>query len=139
MNFPKTTKKKKAAVDFHNVVSTCNYGHSHRSKLESSVCQMIYLRERAGEIRLLQVEATVYLTLARYKYIPDFRCVDVKTNEVFFIEAKGYPDKRWPTTKKLWKFYGPGRLEIWSGSHIRPTLDEEIIPIMSICSAEVSE
>lgn len=124
-NKPKPRAK---GVEYNNQASTCSYGHSHRSKLEGSVCGLIWLREKAGEIKLLQVEATVYLTLARYKYIPDFKCLDLKTNEVFFIEAKGFPDKRWPTTKKLWAFYGEAPLHIYTGSHVRPVLDQVITP-----------
>lgn len=121
-------KHKKNSVNYNNQSSLCERGHSHRSKLESAVCQMIQLREKAGELELLQVESAVYLTEARYKYIPDFKCRDIATGKEIYIEAKGYPEKRWPTTKKLWKFYGPGYLEIWGGSHLRLVLDEVIKP-----------
>lgn len=107
---------------------TCALGFSHRSQLEISVCQMLQLRERAGEIKIMQHEDHVYLTLARIGYIPDFRCQYLGTGETFWVEAKGFPNDRWPMKKKLWKFYGPGPLEIWRGSAARPFLDETIIP-----------
>lgn len=106
----------------------CEYGFSHRSKLESAVCQLIRLREKAGELEHLQHECHVYLTEARIGYIPDFKCRDTKTGEEFYVEAKGYANDRWPIKKKLWKFYGPGRLEIFTGTHLNPVLSEEIIP-----------
>lgn len=111
-----------------NEPSVCVLGHSHRSKLESAVCQIIQLREKAGELKLLQVEDHIYLTLARIGYIPDFKCQYVATGEIFWVEAKGFPNDRWPMKKKLWKFYGPGILEIWMGSHTKPYLAETVIP-----------
>lgn len=112
-----------------NERSTCALGHSHRSKLESSVCQIIQLREKAGELTLLQVEDHVYLTAARIGYVPDFKCLDKSTGEFLWIEAKGFANDRWPMKKKLWKHYGPGPLEIWMGHHGNPKLVETIIPV----------
>ena len=111
-----------------NVGSLCALNHSHASKLESSVCQMIQLREKAGELKLIQVQAKVYLTRARIGYIPDFLCTDLRTGGDLFVEAKGWPNDTWPIKKKLWKYYGPAPLEIWTGSHLRPVLDEVIVP-----------
>lgn len=111
-----------------NQFSVCAKGHSHRSKLESSVCQILQLRERAGEIKILQVEDHVYLTLAKISYVVDWRCEYVKSKEIFWVEAKGYGNDRWPMKKKLWKHYGPGALEIWMGSHEKPYLAETIVP-----------
>jgi len=115
-------------MKYKNQPSVCLYQHSHRSKLERAVCDLIWFREKAGEIKLLQVEAHVYLTKAKINYIPDFKCLDLKNNEEFYIEAKGYPDAKWPIKKKLWRHYGPARLEIWMGTHTRPSLEETIIP-----------
>jgi hypothetical protein len=106
-----------------------NYdGHSFQSKLEAAVYQILKLRERAGEIKVLQTQDHVYLSDARIGYIPDFKCLDLKTNEEFWVEAKGYEAPVWPIKKKLYKSYGPGKLEIWKGSYIKPFLDETIIP-----------
>jgi hypothetical protein len=123
-------KKKGSEQKYGNTeVHQCAYGFSHRSKLEFAVCQIIKLREMAGEIEHLQHEDHTYLTKARIGYIPDFKCRDTKTNEIFWIEAKGYANELWPTKKKLWKHYGHGRLEVWRGTHQRPFLDETIIPV----------
>jgi hypothetical protein len=107
---------------------TCALGHSHRSKLEGSVCQILQLRQKAGELKIVQVEDHVYLTRARIHYVPDFKCKDLASGEFFWVEAKGFANDRWPMKKKLWKFYGPGALEIWKGTHQRPMLDETIVP-----------
>lgn len=111
-----------------NARMTCALGHSHRSKLEGSVCQILQLRAKAGEIEILQVEDHIHLSAARIGYVADFKCKYVKTGEEFWVEAKGFANDRWPMKKKLYKFYGPGPLEIWVGSHLNPRLDEVIIP-----------
>lgn len=101
-------------------------GYSFASKLEASVFTILKAREQAGEIEVLQVQDHVYLTDARIGYIPDFKCLDKKTGKIFWVEAKGFPNDKWPMKKKLWKFYGPGRLEIFTGTYDRPKLSEVI-------------
>lgn len=103
-------------------------GHWFHSRLEESVYLLLKLREKAGEIKILQCQDVVYLTLARIRYEPDFKCLDLRTNEEFWCEAKGFENDRWPMKKKLWKYYGPGPLEIWKGTHVRPALKEIIVP-----------
>jgi hypothetical protein len=89
---------------------------------------LIGLREKAGELVLLQAEDHVYLTRARIPCVLDFKCQEMSTGDIFWIEAKGFANDRWPIIKKLWPFYGPGRLEIWMGSYSRIKLSETIIP-----------
>lgn len=113
----------------NQVNSKCSYGGTHRSLLEAAVCQIIWLREKAGEIQHVQHEVHLYLSDARIGYIVDFRCKDLKTGEDLYIEAKGFANDRWPILKKLYQFYGPGTLEIWKGSHRGPTLAETIVPV----------
>lgn len=100
--------------------------HSFASKLESSVYTMLKARENAGEIEILQVQDHVYLTDARISYVPDFKCLDKKTDKVFWVEAKGFSTPAFNIKKKLWRFYGPGILELWGGTHQRPVLIEII-------------
>ena len=111
---------------YGNTRSTCQLGHSHRSKLESAVCQILMLRGKAQELELVQIEDTLYLSDARIKYIADFKCLDLKTQEFFWVEAKGFESPRWPIIQKLWSFYGPGKLEIWKGTHLCPCLEKTI-------------
>jgi hypothetical protein len=106
----------------------CSLGHSHRSQLEISVCALLLLRQKAGELELLKAEDHLLLSDARIKYIADFKCLDVRTGETFWVEAKGFANDRWPIVKKLWAAYGPGALEIWQGTAARPVLTETIVP-----------
>lgn len=99
---------------------------SYRSKLEAAVHQTLIFREKAGEIEVVRREVNVFLTKARILYIADFQCFDKASGVEFYVEAKGFEGPRWPTIKKLWRFYGPGRLEIWKGSYSKPFLDEVI-------------
>ncbi len=113
---------------YGNKPSLCAKGHSHRSALESNVCALIQLRERAGEVKLIQAEKKIYLSDARIGYICDFACEDMKTGLPLHIEAKGFANDRWPIIKKLWAAYGPSPLEIWMQNRTGPYLDELIIP-----------
>lgn len=124
--FPK--RKKDQTAKFGNQNSTCALGHSHRSKLESSVCQILQLRAKAGEIEILQVEDHIYLSEAKIGYVADFKCLFLETQDTFHVEAKGYANDRWPTIKKLYQVYGPDPLEIWTGNHRNPQLTETIFP-----------
>lgn len=138
--FPKPGPKKKTAREIYaevmkpkrskygNKRSLCALNHSHRSRLESAVCGIIQRRESDGHLKLLQVEDHVKLS-DWYNCIPDFKCLDIKTGEIFWIEAKG-DDRagRWPDTRKGWKHVGPGKMEVWKGNWRRPFLDEVITP-----------
>lgn len=103
-------------------------GYSFGSMLEASIYQMLKYRALAHELTIDQVQDHVHLSLARILYVPDFKCMSLTTHEPFWVEAKGFEAPRWPTIKKLWKFYGPGPLEIWKGDHRNPRLVETIIP-----------
>jgi hypothetical protein len=127
---------KKNFMTFHppkygnqKVENLCFYGFSHRSKLERAVCDMIRMQEIAKELEHLQHECSVYMTKARYKYVADFKVRSLKSGEEFYIEAKGFQDARWPTTKKLWGGgYGPAPLHVYKGTWRKPYLDEVITP-----------
>ena len=87
-------------------------GHSFASKLEAAVYQLLMFRERAGEIKIVQLQSRVYLTDSRILYIPDFQCLNLKAENVFFVEAKGFETPDWKIKKRLWEHYGPAPLEI---------------------------
>lgn len=101
-------------------------GRSFGSKLEAAVYQELRLREKVGDLIFVQQQDHVYLTDARIHYIPDFLCID--KGEKFWVEAKGMETPEWRLKLKLWRVYGPGRLEIYKGSHLRPKLVEVVIP-----------
>lgn len=103
-------------------------GYSFASKLEATVYQYLKLREKAGELKVIQCQAHVYLTDARILYIPDFKCELAGSGEILFVESKGFESQRWPIIKKLWLHFGPAVLEIWGGHHLKPFLSETIVP-----------
>lgn len=127
MAYSKYPTRKRQQNWLGNKPTTCQQGHRHRSMLEASVCATLQLRKRAGEIAVIQTEVKIYLTLAKIGYMADFQCT-TPNGLVFFVEAKGTPNDTWPIKKKLWKFYGPGPLEIWRGHHAKPTCEEVLIP-----------
>lgn len=101
-------------------------GRSFGSKLEASVYALLRERERAKEIEILQCQDHVYLTDARILYVADFKCRWVRSQEIFWVEAKGYETSDWRLKLRLWRHYGPGSLEIFKGSHLRPQLTETV-------------
>jgi len=113
-------------MKYGNEASLCAKGHSHRSKLESAVCWIYQMREKAKEIVFVQAEPHIYLTAARILYVPDFELLDVKTNQPLYGEAKGFETPEWRLKRRLWQHYGPGPLEVWAGTHARPFLKETI-------------
>lgn len=128
-------KHQKGESKYANKSSLCAKGHSHRSKLESSICQMIHLREKAGELEFLGAEVHVVICgpeghecnhRMKIEYIPDFKCRDLRTGNIIFIEAKGFEAPTWPSKKRLWMHYRTERLEIWKGTYLRPLLHEVI-------------
>ena len=126
-------RKKPEKYGNEKVTDLCQYGYSHRSKLERAVCNLIWFREKAGELKHLQHEDHVLMTLAEIGYIADFRCLDQKTGETILIEAKGFQSPTWPIKKRLYKWYGEYKLEIWTGTWRNPVLTEVITPKGSKC------
>ena len=120
-------KKKGQQAKIGNEITFLD-GYHFSSKLEAAVYQMLKLRMKAKEIDSIQMQDHIYLTDAKIGYTPDFRCT-THDGEEFWVEAKGFANDRWAMKKKLWKFYGPGKLEIWGGTYRNPQLMEEIIPV----------
>lgn len=104
-------------------------GHSFASKLEAAVWEILKAKQEAGEISDLRCQHHVSLTLADVKMIPDFSAINTKTGERWFFEAKGAETPEWRIKRRLWAGgYGPGPLEVWSGSYKYPSLKETIYP-----------
>jgi hypothetical protein len=89
-----------------------------------------YLRalEQAGEIEILQTQASVYLTAARILYKPDFRILDRKLHCEVWVEYKGFETPEWRIKRRLWEYYGPGPLRIYKGAGRNFRLHEKILP-----------
>jgi hypothetical protein len=118
--------------------TTCSLGHPHPSQLEASVCEVLILRQRAGEIRELKYQATVHLAFGiKWKVDWEFeqRCkvtisgVCTETWWQMFAEAKGAETRDYRLKKRMWKEgCGPAPLEIWKGTAKRPVLVETVYP-----------
>lgn len=96
------------------------------SKLESAVFDMLKLRQLQGQISNIKCQQSVRLTLANISYKADFSYENLSGNTVW-VEAKGFPTDTWKLKKRLWKHYGPGTLEIYTGSYSNPKLTETIV------------
>lgn len=99
------------------------------SKLEWAVHQHLILRQKLGEISQILKQQTVLMTEAKIKAIIDFSYKDETSGDTVYVEAKGMNTASWSIKKKLWKFYGPGKLEIFKGTYQRPKLKEIVEPI----------
>lgn len=119
-------KKKKSK--YRNIRSICSHDHKHRSKLEASVCGLLHRLVQRGLSRSVQVEVPIYLTLAKIKYVVDFKVTDYD-GEVKFYEAKGVETEKFKIIKKLWKYYGPGVLRIIKGPSSNLDVFEVIRPL----------
>lgn len=108
-------------------------GRSFHSKLEANVYNILVSRQNNKELKIIKYQQHIHLYSLDIKlceYWPDFTCIDLKTNEIFWVEAKGKSDNAdWRIKFNLWKAGGPGKLEMWYGDHKRPFLGETIIPI----------
>jgi hypothetical protein len=98
------------------------------SKGEAAVFQILKLREKSGEITGIRHPARVHLTCGIYWNV-DFNFISVKSGHTIWAEYKGFEDRRYRMCKKLWEGgFGPGTLEIWKGSWMRPMLVEVVKP-----------
>jgi hypothetical protein len=109
----------------YNNIKVSISGYSFSSKLEAAV---FCLLKQDPNIEVLQVQDHVYMTDARILFVPDFKCKNISTNEIYWAEAKGIETNVYRIKRRLWKHYGPGRLEVYMGSATRPYLKETIIP-----------
>lgn len=122
MSYFKYNKKNK----YGNKISSSSDGRSFQSGLERKLYEELLLREKVGEIKDLKCQVSVYLTDAKILYKPDFYCFDFKRNCEIWIESKGFDTAVWAIKKRLWKFYGPGILQIYRGNKKGVFLQEEI-------------
>lgn len=109
-------------------IKTSAGGFSFDSKAEASLYAILRLREAAGEISDIAVKPNVHLTDAKILCIPDFSYIDATSGSTIYAEMKGFETPVWRIKRRLWKFYGPGPLEVYMGSYKNPTLRETIIP-----------
>jgi hypothetical protein len=105
-----------------------HYGVSFASKLEASVYDHLKLQETKGIIYDLRCQDIIYMTKSRIGYRVDFSAISRQTGERRYYEAKGYPTDVWKIKRRLWVHYGPGTLEVWGGTWIKPKIIEQLQP-----------
>jgi len=100
------------------------------SKLEAKIYEMLLYRQEAQEIKDLKCQQVVVLQggppSLRINWKIDFSFVDCKTEQLTYVEAKGFPTDTYKLKLKLYRANPPAPLEIWSGSYKYPRLVERI-------------
>jgi len=116
-----------------NAIKTIVNGITFPSKLEASVYSILLLRERAGEIRDIKLQASVVVKEkcetcgdGPIVWKIDFSFIDCQTEDKVYCEAKGAEVSSYKKRKKIWKSDPPAKLEIWKGSARNPQLVETI-------------
>lgn len=112
----------------YNAVRTKHAGYSFASKAESTLFDYLKVLERCGEIKNIQCQDHVKLTKAEILLIPDFKFFDVKSEKTVWAEMKGFETPEWRIKRRLWKFYGPGELQVYKAPGGKILLTETIIP-----------
>jgi len=87
-------------------------GITFASKTEAEYYALLKWEEKAGAIKILDLQPKVYLTRSRILYKPDFKIFDTNAREEIFIEIKGHETPVWRIKRKLWFNYGCGTLRI---------------------------
>ena len=82
------------------------------SKAEAEYYFELKLRERAGQIKILEIQPAVYMTDARILYRADFLIEEDGVKK--YIDVKGVETPVFKLKKKLWVYYGMGILQIVS-------------------------
>lgn len=89
----------------------CEYeGINFASKSEKDFYIYLQTLQKMGQIKILELQPKVYLTDAKILYKPDFLIKE--NNEEIFIDVKGMETPVFKLKKKLWKFYGQGKLRL---------------------------
>lgn len=115
---------------FGNRTSKGLDGYTYHSALEAAVSNILYYRERAGELTVVKRQQHIHYYSEGVKiceYWPDFT-VRLKNGEFMWVEAKGKENPDWVAKVNLWRAGGPGVLELWKGHWQRPGLADTIVP-----------
>lgn len=106
----------------------CSQGHPHPSALEASVCEILVLRQKAGDIRNLKYQHTATLAFG-VKWKIDWSFEQSPDWHLRFAEAKGQDTREFKLKLRMWVGgCGAGPLELWRGDHRRPRLDRVYVP-----------
>ncbi len=123
----KVNRAAKKAPKYKNK-KTEHAGQTFDSRGEANMYDFLLLAEKAGELRDIRRQHTVYLTEARIGYRADFRVFDIKLEQYVWVEFKGFDTPEWMLKKKLWGVYGPGPLRIFKAGKPYPSLVTTVFP-----------
>lgn len=124
--------QKKKESKYRNRTSTGLDGRKYHSGLEASVSNWLLAQEKAGEISIIKRQQHIHLFSLDVKlceYWPDFTILDKRTQEIYWVEAKGAEKPEWAIKLNLWRAGGPGRLDIIKGRWSSPRLVESVTPV----------
>lgn len=96
------------------------------SGLEKDVYEELLLQQRGNLISDLKCQVQVHLTRARILYKPDF-CYTTNHGVTEYAEAKGFETETWRIKRRLWKHYGPGKLNVYKRGPRQSVLITETI------------
>lgn len=102
-NFGITKSKYKA-------VKTTIDGIVFDSKAEGECYRILKLMERNRQIKFIERQPVVIMTLAKIKYIPDF-LIEEQGRRIY-IDVKGHKTKDFNLKARLWEYYGKGTLRL---------------------------
>lgn len=91
-------------------------GLTFPSKLEADLYCYLKSLEKTAEIKQLRQQVSIPLTEAKIRLVVDFEAFHEKLWETVYYEAKGVELPTWRIKRKLWEFYGPGRLFVYKRS-----------------------
>ena len=107
---------------------TVHAGMSFASKGEADCYDYLVNLNKAGEIGEIACQVHVYLTDAAIDLIVDFAAEEFNTSQLVYHEYKGYETDVWRIKRRLWKYYGPGRLYVYKKNSRGIYLHETITP-----------
>lgn len=112
-------------------VKAFQHGRTWASKLELAVYEMLLMMERGGKLKDIKCQVTVRFHTYHHGsilMIPDFSAIELPSNELIFIEAKGIRTSSYIRKEKAWGVCGPGRLFVYGGAWQRPKLMKIVEP-----------
>lgn len=106
------------------------------SKAESSVHDMLLMRQKSEEIKITGIHVhTIIEPLSKIKWIADFECLDLFTQDTFYVECKGFETPEWRLKLRLIRAHFPYKVEIWKVNSNGPFLHELVKPAFPVLRA----
>lgn len=83
-------------------------GITFDSKSEANYYIQACVLQKAGHLKILELQPKVYLTKAKILMKPDF-LIEIDGMKIY-VDVKGKPTPGFQLKARLWKHYGPGTL-----------------------------